>query len=154
AEFLRGLFLTALVVALFRACFLFLNNYLAAKATIEAITRLRLALHKHTYRLGTLAFRALGPTEAGSVSTRHLEAVHSGLFAWLTVTFREPVKFVLLLLFALLVEFWLALAFLLFAVLVWLVGGQIAAHFRRTGRAASARSAEQLAFIQESLMIL
>ncbi|MBI3407621.1 MAG: ABC transporter ATP-binding protein, partial [Planctomycetes bacterium] len=154
AAFLRGLFAAALVLAFVRACFLFLNNSMAAQATVEAITRLRLALHKHAYRLGTLAFRALGPTEAVSVSTRHLEAVHTGLFAWLTVSFREPVKFALLLLFALLVEFWLALAFLLFALLVWLVGGQIAAYFRRQGRAAGARAADQLAYIQESLMIL
>ena len=117
---------------------------MAAQAVIGATTRLRRAVYHHTYRLGTLAFRALGPSEAVSVSTRHLEAVHDGLFAWLTVWIREPVKFGLLLLFALAVNFWLALAFLLFAVLVWIGGGQIAAWFRRRGRVAQHRAAEQL----------
>jgi ATP-binding cassette, subfamily B, bacterial len=151
---LEELFLLALAIALARLVLLFLSDYLAARATIAAITRLRRAIYQQTYRLGTLAFRALGPTEAVSVSTRHLEAVHSGLYAWLTVVFREPVKFGLLLVFAVLVNFWLALAFLLFALLVWVVGGQIAAYFRRRGRAAENQAADQLALIQESLMLM
>ncbi len=151
---LEELFLLALGIALARLVLLFLSDYLAAQATVAAITRLRRAIYQQTYRLGTLAFRALGPTEAVSVSTRHLEAVHSGLYAWLTVVFREPVKFGLLLLFAMLVNFWLALAFLLFALLVWVVGGQIAAYFRRRGRAAENQAADQLALIQESLMLM
>jgi ATP-binding cassette subfamily B protein len=152
--YLQGLFLLALAIAVLRLVLLFLANYMAAVATIEAITRLRKAVYQQTYRLGTLAFRALGPSEAVSVSTRHLEAVHTGLYAWLTVYFREPVKFGLLLLFAILVNFWLALAFLLFALLVWVVGGQIAAYFRRRGRAAEHEAADQLALIQESLMLM
>ncbi len=128
--YLEGLFLLGLVIGVARLGLLYSADFLAARATIEAITRLRKAVYQQTYRLGTLAFRALGPSEAVSVSTRHLEAVHTGLHTWLTVYFREPVKFGLLLLFAMLVNFWLALAFLLFALLVWLVGGQIAAYFR------------------------
>jgi ATP-binding cassette, subfamily B, bacterial len=42
----------------------------------------------------------------------------------------------------------------LFALLVWLIGGQIAAYFRRTGRSAGHRAANQLALIQESLMLM
>ena len=38
--------------------------------------------------------------------------------------------------------------------LVWLVGGQIAAYFRRRGRAASDAAAEQLTLIRESLMLM
>ena len=120
----------------------------------EAATRLRRAIYHHTFRLGTLAFRALGPTEAVGVSTRHLEAVNDGLLAWVTVAVREPIKFGLLLLFALAVNFWIALAFLLFAFLVWMMGGQVAAYFRRKGRAAAHRAAEQLALLQESLMLM
>ena len=144
----------AIIVALMRCVLLFVANYMAGQTVIAATTRLRRAVYHHTYRLGTLAFRALGPSEAVSVSTRHLEVVHDGLFAWLTVWIREPVKFVLLLVFALCVNFWLALAFLLFAVLVWIGGGQIAAFFRRRGRAAQHRAAEQLTLIQESLTLM
>jgi ATP-binding cassette subfamily B protein len=152
--YLTGLFIVGLVLALLRAGAMFAGSYMAARAAIEAVTRLRRALHHHTYRLGTLAFRALGPSEAVSVSTRHLEAVHDGLYAWLTVEFREPVKFGLVAAFALMVNFWLSVAFILFALLVWILGGQVAAYFRREGRAAALRSADQLVLLQESLMLM
>jgi ATP-binding cassette subfamily B protein len=144
----------AALVAVARAVCGYVAQITAADAVIGAITRLRRAVYHHTYRLGTLAFRALGPSEAVSVSTRHLEAVHDGLFAWLTVWIREPIKMALLLIFALFVNFWLAVAFLLFAVLVWIGGGQIAAWFRKRGRTAQQRAAEQLVLIQESLSMM
>ena len=152
--YLTGLLCIAIVLALLRAVLTFVNEDTAARATTEASSRLRRAVYHHTFRLGTLAFRALGPTEAVSVFTRHVEAVHDALYVWLTVVFREPVKFGLLLAFALVVNFWLALAFLLFAVLVWLVGGQVAAYFRRQGRLATNQAAEQLTLIHESLMLM
>jgi ATP-binding cassette subfamily B protein len=152
--YLLGLLVVAIVVVALRAGLMFVNADMAARATIEATTRLRRAIYHHTYRLGTLAFRALGPSEAVGVSTRHLEAVHDGLYYWLTIQFREPIKFALLLILALLVNFWLALAFLMFALLVWLIGGQIAARLRQQGRVSSRRAANQLALIQESLMLM
>jgi ATP-binding cassette subfamily B protein len=152
--YLFGLFLIALGLAILRLVLTVLSRYLGAAAVLEAITRLRRLVYHHTNRLGTLAFRALGPAEAVSVSTRHLEAVHDGLFLWLTVYFREPVKFGLLLAFTFAIDFWLAVAFFVIAVLVWLVGGQIAAYFRRRGRALELDSAEQLVLIQESLMLM
>jgi ATP-binding cassette subfamily B protein len=150
-SYLLGLFLVALVLSAMRFGLLFVSNYAAAVASLEVAARLRRAIYHHTHRLGTLASLTPGPDEAVSASTRHVELLHEGLYRWLTVYFREPVKAGLLLLFALLVNFWLALAFLLFAVLVWMVAGQSAAHLRRRGRAAQARAANELALIQESL---
>jgi ATP-binding cassette subfamily B protein len=144
----------AALVALLRAGTVFANNYAAALATTEAVTRLRRLVYHHTHRLGTLAFRALGPAEAVGVFTRHLEAVHESLYIWLTSYFREPVKFLLLLLFALLIHVWIALAFVFSALLIWIVGGQLAAFTRQQGRRASQRAAEQLALLQESLMLM
>jgi ATP-binding cassette subfamily B protein len=152
--YLAGLLLLAIAFALLRAFLRFVMIAAAARATIEAATRMRRAVYHHTFRLGTLAVRALGPSEAVGIFTRELEAVHNALFAWLTVIYREPVKLILLLAFALLVNIWLALAFLLFALVVWLVGGQIAAYYRRQGRQAMQVAAEQLALIQESLMLM
>src|SRR5262249_18886646 len=143
-SYLTGLFVLAFTLALLRAVLMFVMQYTAARATTEAATRLRRAVYHQTFRLGTLAFRELGPSEAVAVSPRHLGAANDGLSVWRPVVFREPVKFGLLLAFALVVNFWLALAFLLFALLVWLVGGQIAAYFRRRGRAAVRRAADQL----------
>ena len=77
-----------------------------------------------------------------------------GLYTWLTVVFREPVKFVLVLAFALMVHVGLALVFLLFGLAVWLIGELVVAHYRRQGRLAMQRAAEHLALIQESLMLM
>ncbi len=152
--YLQGLCLLALGLAVARLGLLFLANYMAARTTIEAVTRLRRAIYHHTHRLGALAVRALGPSEAVSVSTRHLEVVHDGMYAWLTTFFREPMKLVLLMMMAMLIHFWLALAFLLFAFLVWAIGGQIAAHVRRQGRSAEQHAANHMTLIQESLMLM
>jgi ATP-binding cassette subfamily B protein len=144
----------AIVLAFFWATAMYLMREMAARAVVEAATRLRRAVYHHTFRLGTLAFRALGPSEAVTVFTRHVEAVHEGLYTWITVMFREPVKFGLLLAFALVINFKLALAFLLFAILVWMAGGQIVVYFRRKGRAAMNEASERLTLIRESLMLM
>jgi ATP-binding cassette subfamily B protein len=153
-NYLRGLLILALVLAAARGFTLYGMQHAAARAVVEATNRLRRAVYHHTYRLGTLAFRALGPSEAVSIFTRQIEAVHDALSTWLTVMWREPVKFGLLLLFALLLSTWLSLAFLILALLVWLIGGQIAAHLRTRERLAARRGAEQLAILQESLMLM
>ncbi len=152
--FLTGLLVVALVLALLRGILVFVQQEMAARATLEAATRLRRAIYHHTFRLGTLAIRALGPSEAVSIFARHVEAVHDALYARLTVYCRAPITFALLLLFALLVHFWLALAFLLSALLVWLIGGQVATHFKRQGRRATNHAAEQLTLLRESLMLM
>src|SRR5262249_17758536 len=140
--------------AFLRACLRYALVLSAARATVEAGTRLRRAVYHHTFRLGTLVVRALGPSEAVGIFTRELEAVQSGLYAWLTVAFREPFKFFLVLAFALVVNPYLALACLVFAILVWLVHEQLASTYRRQSRVAMHTSAEQLALIQESLMLM
>ena len=154
SSYLVGLLIAGLLLGVLGAALTLLQREMAARATIEAATRLRRAVYHHTFRLGTLAIRALGPTEAVTVFTRHVEAVTDALYTRLTVLAREPVKFVLLLLFALAVQFWLALAFLLFAVLVWVLGGQVAARFRHQGRVASHQAGERLTIMRESLMLM
>jgi ATP-binding cassette subfamily B protein len=152
--YLLGLFVAAVSLALVRLILLFLSNYLGAVCVVEAITRLRRAIYQHSNRLSSLAVRAPGSSEAVGISAHHLESVHDGLFHWLTVYFREPVKIGLLIGFTLLLNFWLALAFLLFALLVWIIGGQVASYYRGQGRQAQKRAADQLMLIQESLMML
>jgi ATP-binding cassette subfamily B protein len=153
-RYLVGLFIIAMVILALRAVCRIVMHLAAARASIEAATRLRRAIYHHTFRLGTLAVKTQGPTEAVAVFTQQVEAVFNGLFAHLTIYFAQPLKFLLILIFALVVNFWLALTFLLFALLVWLIGGRIAASFRQQGRQATVQAAEQLAFIQESLMMM
>lgn len=154
SPFLIGLLLSGVILGLLGAGLMILMREMAARATIEAATRLRRAVYHHTFRLGTLAFRALGPTEAVSIFARHIEAVHDAMFTYLTVYFRAPVKFVLLIAFALFMDFWLALASLMLAFLVWLIGGQIAAYFRHRGRLATNQASEHLTIMRESLMLM
>ena len=109
--YLLGLFLWALVIALVRLCLKFLSSLLAARRPSRpppgcAGPSITTPSAWAPWRSGRW-----GRARRSSVFTRHLEAVHDGLYAWLTVVFREPVKFALLLIFALLVNFWLALAF-------------------------------------------
>jgi ATP-binding cassette subfamily B protein len=152
--FLGELLVLAILIAFLWALASYAMRELAARATIEAATRLRRSVYHHTFRLGTLAFRALGPSEAVTVFTRHVEAVHDGLYYWITVIFREPVKFCLLLAFALIIHPILALCFLLAALLVWLIGGQAAAYYRQQGRTATNQASERLTLIRESLMLM
>jgi ATP-binding cassette subfamily B protein len=154
SPYLIGLLAAGIVLAFLGAGLMLLMREMAARATIEAATRLRRAVYHHTFRLGTLAFRALGPTEAVSIFARHIEAVHDALFTYLTVSYRAPVKFALLIAFALFVQFWLGLASLMLALLVWLVGGQVAAYFRRRGRQATHLASEILTILRESLMLM
>jgi ATP-binding cassette subfamily B protein len=150
ATYLIGLFALAAAVAIARCAALFVANYTAAVACLEAVERLRRAVYLHTYRLGALAFQPHGPAEAVGASNHDLELLHDALYRWLTVVFREPVKAGLLLLFAILVSPWLALAFFMFALLVWMAGTQVATLLRRQGRAAQHQAAHQLTLIQES----
>src|SRR5262249_35044195 len=83
--YLTGLFLPSVVLALVGAVLALVNREMAARATIEATTRLRRLVYHHTFRLGTLAIRALGPSEAVSLLTRHIEALHDALYTRLTV---------------------------------------------------------------------
>jgi ATP-binding cassette subfamily B protein len=152
--YLAGLFILAFTVALIRGILLNAAAYLAATATLDTVTRLRRAIYFHTYRLGSLAVRAVGSAEAVTIATRQVEAVGDAIYAWLTTTLRYPIKFTLLLVLILALNFWLAVSFLLLAALVWVIGGQIAAYFRREGRIGTRQADAQLALLQESISLL
>lgn len=154
SPYIFGLFLLAVLVVILRTGLTLLMHEMSARASIEAATRLRRAVYHHTFRLGTLAFRALGPSEAVTVFTRHVEAVHDALYLRMTSWFRDPVQIAVLLLFALLVNFGLSVAFLLFALIVWMTGSQVAAYFKRKERLATNDASERLTLIRESLMIM
>ena len=131
-----------------------LNREMAARATVEATSRLRRAVYHHTFRLGTLAVRALGPSEAVSLLTRHVEAIQDALYARLTVYFREPILMGVLLAFAFFVDPLLSLAFLLFSLVVWQVGLRLVTAIRRQSQLATTVAAERLTIIRESLMLM
>jgi ATP-binding cassette subfamily B protein len=160
-SYLTGLLLITIVLALLWCTLAFLLEYLAGVATVEAASRLRRAVYHQTSRLGTLAFRALGTSEAIGLFTRHIETIIEGLYKYLTVTFRAPAAVATLFIFALLVEWgasggppWLTVASLMFALLFWLIEGQLAAYFRRQERRNAMQATEQIALLQESLQIL
>ena len=152
--YLTGLFILALGIATARGLALNATAYLAATATLDAVTRLRRAVYLHTYRLGSLAVRTFGAAEAVTLFTKQVDVVGEALHAWLTTTFKHPLQFGLLVIVILLVHFWLAVAFLIVALLVWLIGGQIAAYFRREARLGTRQAATQLALLQESMGLL
>jgi ATP-binding cassette subfamily B protein len=152
--YLTGLALVAAILGLLWALLTILNREMAARATIEATNRLRRAVYHHSFRLGTLAIRALGPSEAVSILSRHIEALHDALYAELTITYREVILFCMLLLFAFLINPLLALAFVLFAIVVWQVGLRLVRGIRSQTRLANNVAAERLTIIRESLMLM
>jgi ABC-type multidrug transport system fused ATPase/permease subunit len=152
--YLTGLFALALALAVIRAALVHLMNYSAAVAALGVSTWLRRALYHHTYRLGTLAIRATGPGEAVGLFTRRVEAIQDAVQARLTTQYFAPVQLGLLLAFALAIHFWLGAAFLLTAVMILLVGGQLATFFRRSARFAERVANARLAQLRESLLMM
>ena len=153
-SYLLGMGLLVIILGLSWAILIVLNREMAARATVEATSRLRRAVYHHTFRLGTLAIRALGPSEAVSLLTRHIEAIQDALFARLTTYFREPILMGVLLAFAFFVDPLLSLSFLLFSLVVWQVGLRLVTATRRQSRIATTIAAERLTIIRESLMLM
>ncbi len=132
--YLTGLFVLAFVLAAIRGLLVSALAYLSAAVTLDTVTRLRRAVYFHTYRLGSLTMQTVGTAEAGELLTRRVEEVGDATHARVAASVRYPLTAVLLIGLIVLVNFWLAVSFLALAGLVWLIGGQVAAHFRREGR--------------------
>ena len=109
-------------------------NDAAARALLEVVTRLRRSIYHHTARQGAMTINAGAVDEAGQLFTRQVEHVHEALYYSLTHAYRYALFFPLMLLIALVAHFWLALACLMFAALVWAVAGQMTSSFRRRAR--------------------
>ena len=152
--YLAGLFILAFAVALLRGVFLNATAFYAASATLEAVLRIRRALYFHIYRLGSLAIRTSGPTEASGLITRQVDTAGEAIESALVAPYRYPLQFFLLLTLILLIHFWLAVSFVFLAVLIWVIGGQIMAYFRREARIGMHRHDSVLALLQESMGLL
>ena len=131
----------------------------AIRAVTEAAHRLRRAVYLHTLRVGKLSLAGSGGTPPVPSFTRELETLQEGLYIWLTTTFKEPLKFLLVLGFALALDSgagwpWLSLFSLVFALLLWLLGGYITQTGRRLDRRHALAAAEQTALLQESLHMM
>jgi ATP-binding cassette subfamily B protein len=153
-HYLGALAVHALCLAALWAVLLWLMYRAAAAATVEAGKRLRRAVFHHTYRLGAMALRPGSPNEAAGTFTRHLEAINDALCAWLTITVRQAVLVLLLVILAVIVSPWLTLVFAIVAALAWLVGTQIASYFRGREARATRQAAGHLVLLQESLLLV
>ena len=152
--YLTGLFILAFAVALIRGVLVNALAYLSAAVTLDLVTRLRRSIYLHTYRMGSLAVRTVGPAEAIQLFTKQTDSVGAAVHARLTSTYRAPIMVLGLLILIFVLNFWLAVSFLLLAALVWLIAGQVAAHFRREARFGSRLADSSLALLVESLGLL
>jgi ABC-type multidrug transport system fused ATPase/permease subunit len=152
--YLTGLFILAFGVALARGVLVNAVSYLAAAVALDFLTRLRRGVYLHTYRLGPLAVRTVGSAEAVHLFTKQTDLVGAAENASLRTSYRCPILVFGILAFILILHFWLAISFLLLAALVWLVIGQIAAHFRREARLGSRSGESSLALLVESIGLL
>ncbi len=149
--YLTGLFILAFGLAAIRGVLVNALAYLSAAVTLDTVTRLRRAVYFHSFRLGSLTMQTIGTAEAANLLTRRVEEVGDAIHARLVTAFRYPLAVVLLITLILLVNFWLAVSFLALAGLVWLIGGQIAAHFRRDARLGERQASAALALLKESM---
>ncbi len=152
--YLTGLCILAFLLAALRGFVVAVQAYLAAAAKLDIVTRLRRAIYLHTYRLGSYSVRAVGTGEAEQLFTKQADAVGTGVHASLVSTYRYPLLVVGLLTLIMLVNFWLAVSFLMLAVLLWLIGGQLAAHFRQEGRRGNLQYESAVVLLVESLGLL
>lgn len=150
-KYLAGLFILAFTISMVRGIMLNAQFYLAAAVTLDLVTRLRRAVFLHTYRLSSLLPSADEPPQ---LFTRQAEAVGSAVNSAMMAQFRSPILVLGLLVLILLANLWLAISFLLLATLVWLIGGQFAAHYRRDGRLGARQADMSLALMVESLSLL
>jgi ABC-type multidrug transport system fused ATPase/permease subunit len=153
-RYLTGLFLVAFGLVLLRSLASTTVTYLASAVMLDAITRLRRAIYLHTYRLGSLVIRTTGTAEAETLFTRQAETVGLGLHSAVTLPWRAFPQLVGLLGLILLVHFWLAVTFVVMTALVWLVGGQLSAYYRREARQGSRQLHNALALLLESLRLV
>lgn len=151
--YLTGLFVLAFGLAAVRGVLVNALAYLSSALTLEAVAKVRRAVYFHTYRLGALTMQTVGTAEAATLLTQRVEEVGEAVHARITGTIQYPLTIALLVGLILLVNFWLALSFLALAALVWLVGGQIAAHYRREGRLGERQAAGALALLKESMAL-
>jgi ATP-binding cassette, subfamily B, bacterial len=149
--YLTGLLVLALVLVLLRGVCLVVMNDAAARAALEVVTRLRRSIYHHTARQGSMTINTESVDEAGHLFTRQIENVHEAMLYSLTYSYRYAIFFPLMLLIALLTHFWLTIAFLMFAVIVWALAGLMTASFRRRSRAAARVQANRLELLLESL---
>ncbi|HVK11669.1 MAG TPA: ABC transporter ATP-binding protein [Gemmataceae bacterium] len=150
-SYLTGLLVLALFLVLLRGVLSVVSNEAAARASLEAVTRLRRSLYHHTARQGAMTISPGAVDEAGTLFNRKAEDIHAALYFHLTHTLRNATQFILLLVVALLTHFWLAIAFVLVALVVWSVSGQIAVSFRRQSRVATRVASNRLDLLLESL---
>lgn len=152
-SYLTGLFMLAFLVAVARGVLVNAQAYLASAVMLDVVTRLRRSIYLQSYRLGANA-AGVGKGEPVQLFTRQAEAVGAAIHASILAGYRCPIMIVGLLALILLANFWLAVSFLLLAALVWLVGGQVVAHYRREGRLGSRQAEASLALLVESLGLL
>ncbi|MBM3980438.1 MAG: hypothetical protein FJ304_09145, partial [Planctomycetes bacterium] len=150
-SYLTGLFVLAFALALARGVLVNALAYLSAEVTLDAVARLRRAVYLHSHRLGSLTMQTIGAAGAADLLTKRVEEVEDALRAEETAAVRAPLTVALLLALILLVNFWLAVSFLALAGLVWLIGGQVTAHFRREARLGERQATATGALLRESI---
>lgn len=152
-RYLTILLIVALGLAAVRGVLVNGIAYLSAAVTLDTVTRLRRAVYFHSYRLGSLTMQTIGTAEAADLLTRRVEEVGAAVHGRLTTLYRYPLTIVLLIGLILMVNLWLAVSFVALAGLVWLIGGQVAAHFRREARLGERQANGLLALLKESMAL-
>lgn len=158
ASYLNGLTILLLLCACLYAALRFNLVHAAARASLSASQRLRRAIYQHNLRVGRMALPGFHRGDALSSFTRDLEAVQEAFYRWLTVTYVEPLRFLLALGFALLLDCsdgfpWLTITFVMLGLFLWLMGRELGHSLRRRERLRATQASEDMAAMQEALQM-
>jgi ABC-type multidrug transport system fused ATPase/permease subunit len=146
--------LFGLSLALIRAaCWYGQSRWNAALAT-DVATKVRRAIHRQAYRLGTTEIAGIGLTPAAHMFVQEVDALRDGVLAWLDASVREPVKLVLLLGLALLVRWELAMLYLVLVALGTILAVRLTTRAHQRGLEVTRGAAEGLSLLQESLYLI
>jgi ATP-binding cassette, subfamily B, bacterial len=149
-RYLTGLLIFGLVLVVVRGIFIVVMNETSSRATLEVVTRLRRAIYHQTARRGSAA-NPDSSEESGAVFVRDVDRVHDAVYYRLTHRWRNITLGVLLIAVALATNFWLSMTYILFALLVWSIVGQLATSLKRQSKLATRVANNRLQLLIESL---
>ncbi len=151
---LMGLFILGTIGILFRGFFVILQREMAARAALEAVTRLRRNLYHLNLRVSTFALTPEKLEEPTQLFTKHVDHLHEDLYFGLAARNRVFLQMVLLTALVLVAHPFLGVAALILGGIVWSLAGQLTANLRQGGRSMGRVAQKRLNFLLESLRLI
>jgi ATP-binding cassette subfamily B protein len=151
---LLGLFILGVLGILLRGGFVILLREMAARASLEAVIRLRRNLYHHNLRVSTFALTPAQLEEPTQLFTKHVDHLHESLYFDVGARNRLWFQIILFVGIGLLAHPFLGVAALILGAVVWSLAGQFTANLRQGGRSMGRVAQKKLLYLLESLRLI